>query len=490
MKNLQQPDWLQPQRQSASGLLIILYKAVITFIKAIWPVLVIILFRESSNTSTGLQLMVAVIGIVVLVSSLINFYYFRFFIQQDDMVIRKGLINKKTITIPLKNIQAVHIEQTWMHQLLKIARVKIDTAGSDKAEATIDAIAIEKAGMLRTFLMESEKVEADVEVKPAEKALITLSAADVMKLGLTANHIQTFFIILAFSMSMYQNLEDIFGNIISRFVEESSSLIAFTTSVLLSLAVLVLIVSIVVSLLRMALLYFDFQLAGAEKGFRIRSGLTSIRQNLVPFSKIQYISWKANWVRRKLNFYVLEFHQANVEENKRTQKALVPVMNAEAIEKLLAPYHPEIIHQEHAEHQIHQAYAWRRMLITGLPMGLLFTGLAWIFLQEYALFFILWIPFIYFSNRVYQKNYRLYTSAEAMQVYSGIWGRELQLLQWYKIQKVSLHQSNWQKRKQVATILLYTAGGHIRVPYISLELANSIRNYALYKIESTQKNWL
>ena len=77
-----------------------------------------------------------------------------------------------------------------------------------------------------------------------------------------------------------------------------------------------------------------------------------------------------------------------------------------------------------------------------------------------------------------------------MQVYAGIWGRELQILQWYKIQKVSLHQSNWQKRNQVATIVLYTAGGHIRIPYISLELANSIRNYALYKIESTQKNWL
>ena len=490
MKNLQQPDWLQPQRQSASGLLIILYKAVITFIKAIWPVLVIILFRESSNKSSGLQLMVAVIGIVVLISSLINFYYFRFFIQQDEMVIRKGLVNKKIITIPLKNIQAVHIEQTWMHQLLKIARVKIDTAGTDKAEATIDAIAIDKAGMLRTFLMESEKVEAEVVTKPAEKALLTLSAADVMKLGLTANHIQTFFIILAFSMSMYQNLEDIFGNIISSFVEESSSLIAFTTSVILSLAVLVLIVSIVVSLLLMALLYFDFQLSGAEKGFRIRSGLTSIRQNLVPFSKIQYISWKANWVRRKLNIYMLEFHQANVEENKKTQKALVPVMNAEAIEKLLSPYHPEVIYQENAEHQIHRAYAWRRMLITGIPLGIIFTGLAWFFIQAYALFFMLWISFTFISNKVYQKNYRLYTSEEAMQVYAGIWGRELQILQWYKIQKVSLHQSNWQKRNQVATIVLYTAGGHIRIPYISLELANSIRNYALYKIESTQKNWL
>jgi putative membrane protein len=490
MKNQQPPDWHLPQRQSASGLLIILYKAVITFVKAIWPVLVIILFRESSNKSGYLQVLVAVIGIIVLVSSLVNFYYFRFFIQQDDMVFRKGLINKKIITIPLKNIQAVHIEQTWMHQLFKIARVKIDTAGSDKAEATIDAIAIDKASMLRTYLMENEKMDSNDITKPVVTPLISLSIADVIKMGLTANHIQTFFIILAFTMSMYQNLEDIFGNIINRMLEESSSLITFTTSVLLSLAVFVLVISIVVSLLRMALLYFNFQLSGAEKGFRIRSGLTSIRQNLVPFSKIQYISWKANWVRRKLNIYVLEFHQANVEENKKTQKALVPVLNNVAFEKLVAPYHPEIFQGEHSEHQIHRAYAWRRLFIIGLPLGLAFTSLAWIFIPYYAFSFLLWLPIIYFSSMVFQKIYRLYINDDALQIYSGIWGREIQLLQWYKIQKIGLHQSPWQRKNNIANIVLYTAGGHIRIPYIDLDLANEIKNYALYKIESSQKNWL
>src|SRR5690606_33598382 len=193
---------------------------------------------------------------------------------------------------------------------------------------------------------------------------------------------------------------------------------------MLALSVLILIVSIIVSLLRMALLYFDFQLSGAEKGFRIRSGLTSIRQNLVPFSKIQYISWKANWVRRKLNVFVLEFHQANVEENKKTQKALVPVMNKSAIEKLLAPYHAEIINVENTVHRIHPAFAFRKMIITGLPLAIIFTGFSWFYLHEYASFFLLWMPFVYLSNMIYQKNYRLYLSEEAFQVYSGVWGRE------------------------------------------------------------------
>src|SRR5690606_27305775 len=295
---------------------------------------------------------------------------------------------------------------------------------------------------------------------------------------------------LAFCMSMYQNLEDIFGNLFRNFVEESSSLIAFTTSVMLALSVLILIVSIIVSLLRMALLYFDFQLSGAEKGFRIRSGLTSIRQNLVPFSKIQYISWKANWVRRKLNVYVLEFHQANVEENKKTQKALVPVLNTIAIDKLLAPYHPQIIGQESTVHRIHPAYAFRKMILTGLPLGIIFTGLSWFYLDEYAFLFLLWMPFIYLSNTLYQKNYRLYISEEALQIYSGVWGRENKVLQWYKIQKASISQTPWQRRNKVANVTFYTAAGYISIPYLDLELANEILNYALFKIESTQKSWL
>ncbi len=91
--------------------------------------------------------------VIILVRSLIDYFYFRFFIANDELVIRKGLISKKTITIPLQKIQAVHIEQNLLHQLAKVAKVKIDTAGSEKTEAVIDALEVPKAEAIERFLL-------------------------------------------------------------------------------------------------------------------------------------------------------------------------------------------------------------------------------------------------------------------------------------------------------------------------------------------------
>src|SRR5690606_35728059 len=125
-------------------------------------------------------------------------------------------------------------------------------------------------------------------------------------------------------------------------------------------------------------------------------------------------------------------------------------------------YHAEIINVENTVHRIHPAFAFRKMIITGLPLAIIFTGFSWFYLHEYASFFLLWMPFVYLSNMIYQKNYRLYLSEEAFQVYSGVWGRENKVLQWYKIQKAGLSQSPWQRRNKVANVIFYTAGGYIR----------------------------
>jgi len=75
-------------------------------------------------------------------------------------------------------------------------------------------------------------------------------------------------------------------------------------------------------------------------------------------------------------------------------------------------------------------------------------------------------------------------------VNSGAWGKESMIAQWYKIQYLELNQSIYQRQKQLATMIIHTAGGKITIPYIDLKLAQVVNNYALYKIESTGKSWM
>jgi membrane protein YdbS with pleckstrin-like domain len=65
-------------------------------------------------------------------------------------------------------------------------------------------------------------------------------------------------------------------------------------------------------------------------------------------------------------------------------------------------------------------------------------------------------------------------------------GTHFILLTWNKIQSVEIEQSLYQQKHGLANLSMQTAGGEIRVPYIELTTAHLIRNYALYKIETSK----
>lgn len=493
MKSNLEHNWNIPQRQAYAGLLVIVYKALITVIKVIWPVALVVIFRERDKTFDTFEMLLVGVPAIILIRSVIDFFYFRFYIDKEDLVIKRGFLSKKVISIPLNKIQSVHIEQNLVHQVLDVAKLTIDTAGSEKSEAEIDAISIRKAENFKEFLLKNEKIKSDTEqigIHETDIPLIRLSAGDLLKLGLSANHLQAFFIVLAFGISMLQNLEEIFGNQVITLIRESSTAIGFSIASVLSLIVFVLIISVFVSIVRIVLNYSNFNCSETEQGFRIHTGLINIKQNLVPFSKIQFISWEANWIRRRIGLYMLEFHQAQNEQAKKKQRIRIPITKRMYVDRLLESYHQAVKPIAHSAHGIHKIYPFRRMLVSGLPLALITTGLTFFWIEQYSLLCMLWVPYVYFVNIVYQKKFRFYVSPEAFQVNSGAWGKETKIAQWYKIQYVELRQSIYQRKKELASLIIHTAGGKIHIPYIGLDLARVIKNYSLYKVETATKHWM
>lgn len=488
-------SWYIPQRQARAGLLIIVFKAAVTIIKTLWPLLLVLLLKKNKKGIDTFELTLMALPVIIIASSFINYFYFRFFIADDALVIRKGLIRKKTITIPLPKIQAVHIEQSLLHQLANVAKVKIDTAGTEKTEAVIDALDISKAEQLKEFLLQ-EKIplsEATASNTPyREKTMLRLSLQDLFKLGISANHIRAFVIVLIFSNSLLNNLEEIFGDRVIKAVKDTSSGLEISVATISLLVAMVLIISIFVSMIRILLNYFDFQLTESAQGFKIKAGLINTRQNLVPFSKIQYISWEANWIRRKIGLFNLEFHQVLSDaQESRKQRVRVPLTQLSYLQQLLSHYHSLVQPTALTHYGIHQAYAFRRTLFTGiLPAILLLTVLLVIYGNWWLLLLLLWIPLIAGHAIVFRRNFRFFLSSSALQVNSGTWGRETIVVRWYKIQQVFLKQSIYQRKKGLATLQLSTAGGTITLPYIPLSLAQQIQDYALYEVERSYKAWM
>jgi putative membrane protein len=482
--------WDVPQRQSAAGLFVFFARSAIIVLKGAWPVLLIFLFRGKSKD--GNEMLYALVGIttLVLIRSLIGFYYFTFHIAGTDLLIKKGLIRKKQISIPLERIQSVHIERTLLHQLLNISRLKIDTAGSDKTEATIDAIAARKAESFKNYLLQHGGNASASPPSPSDAPLplIRLSNRDLLKLGLSSNHIQTFFIILAFCISLLQNLEEIFGQRVIQLLQQSSAFI--TIQAVLAIGIIVLIFSVLVSVIRTVIAYFDFELLQTPQGYRIKSGLLNTRQFVVPYRKIQLYSWKANWIRRRIHLFTLEFHQATRDAIGKKQRLKVPVTKQQMITTLLQPYHPDIRGHADSIHTISKVYPYRRTLIPALPVTILTALIFYPWLGKDAFWFGLLLPVWFGQAWYFQKHFRLYLSADALQILQGVWGREVKLMRWFQLQHFEIRQSIYQRQKGLATVILHTAGGSVKLPFITIQLAYAVCDYALYKTESSKEPWM
>ncbi|WP_315818743.1 PH domain-containing protein [Paraflavitalea speifideaquila] len=276
-----------------------------------------------------------------------------------------------------------------------------------------------------------------------------LSVSDLFKLGLSANHIQAFFIVLAFSVSMLQNLEEIFGDRVIRAVKDSSSEVGLSVISVSLVIAFVLCISVFVSMMRILLNYYDFQLTESAQGFKIKTGLINTRQNLVPFSKIQYISWDANWIRRKIGLFNMEFHQVMTDdENNKKQRVKVPLTQPAYIEKLLAHYHNLVQPLALANYGIHRSYTFRRTLLMGIiPVIVLLSILLLTYWNPWLFLILLWIPIIALQAFIFRRNFRLFVAADALQVNSGIWGRKTQIIRWYKTQQVNMEQSIYQRKR-------------------------------------------
>lgn len=486
-------DWHIPQRQAPAGLLVMLYKTLITVIKSMWVLLLLLIFRKGEKGPGVLEFTIIGISVFILVNSIMEFFYFRFYMLNEELIIKKGFIRKKNIAIPLEKIQGVHIEQSILHQLLDVVKVKIDTAGSEKTEAVIDAISVRKAEQLKTFLLHERQLLAgdeSVAAPPPDIPIIRLGASDILKLGLSANHIQAFFIVLATFLSFFNNLREVFGDRAIEDLGQNSIIHALVSSIPL-LALLVLLVSVIVSMMMILLKYYDFTLSETPQAYKLKSGLVNSRQFVVPFRRIQFVSWEANWIRRKIGLYNVEFHQVSGNKINDKQRVKVPVTRATFIPGLFLHYHELVQETAHSVHQIHPVFPFRRMLIGGvLPMVILLPLSQLGGWNAWMLLLLLWIPYRFVNSFFYRKNFRLFISPEALQVNSGIWGREVRVVKWYKIQQVKLQQSIYQRRKNLATIKIYTAGGYIKIPFIPLELATKLQNYALYEVERKHRPWL
>ena len=477
--------WDEPRRQPAAAIVVVIFKSFVSIIKMFWPAFLAIVFSQRKEGRAEKWIIISLIIVAGgLIYAVIEFFFFRYFVTRNELVVKKGFFNKREIVLPIARIQAVHLDQDWLHRILNIVKVSVDSPGASNAEVKF-SLKKETAEAFRAYLLhERSQHEAVSEIVPDNATpIISLNGSDLLKLGISANFLKAFFLLLAFFISMLDNLGGITGKDSGDWIvwigdqasQSSAGILIFTVAT-------VLFISVLASFIMVILKYGGFRMDRISNGFHIKTGLLNRKEKIVPFKKVQYISWKANWIRRHIPYYLLQFHAIGERQSKDKWDVSVPVTRREFFEPLLANYHTMLPGSTPAL-RVQPSYVFRKTLVAFIICSILFLILYYL-VETYAWWAFAPLPFTFIKSWLFQRKFNACISETAIQVNKEVFGKGSVLLRWDKIQSVSVKQSLYQRRKELATVKLFTAGGTVTLPFIMLSEANELRDYAVYKVET------
>jgi putative membrane protein len=492
----------KPQRQSAIGSLFFFIYSLQKFIRGFWPLILIYVFKGDVSKLLGGTVIYIGIGLVILmiVNAVLSWLNFYFFIKDDEFVLRKGYLRKVVIALPMEKIVSVNIKQGIFHQILGVVQLEIDSAGSKTKEVSISAINMRIAQELQGLLQQGQSKESggalavDEEATPAvKKGILSLSLEDLLRVGITQNHLRGLLLVAVFGYNIFQGIKDVFKSEVDMVAEKTGSFIEHSNIIVLTiLVVFLIIISFVISMIDTWLRYYNFKMVKQKSIFTISSGLLKKKTITIPFSRVQMVIQSINPLQKWAGISTCKIKQAN--STAQTQKkdqvfTTIPGCNPQHFNEISKSLLGNWLENEFLELKPDKVFAYRLFFISALIMSLPIVSIAFTNITVlWALMGVLPLSILIAWGIYRRRKYAI--NREYARVHSGLVGKDLSIIELYKVQTVRIKQTLFQRRKNTANLRLVIAGGSISFKYIPYSDAIRIKDYILYQVITTPKDWM
>jgi putative membrane protein len=460
--------------------------------------LVALIYASEGDLVTKIAFGVTAFFVISISFSVLNYWFFRFQLNDDAILIRHGVIRKKQLDINFDRIQGINTQQNVVFRFFKLVTVTFDTAGSKGSEGSLPAVPREFAASLRSRIGDRRE-PVDVETtESGSSVLLRLGWPDMFRIGLADRRALVALAALASLMGgidddAWENGASIVGQSITGMFQTSvTDAVLTVAAITVGLIVVLALLSVGAAFLR----YHNFELSLVGNTLRSRAGLLTRQEVSMHLGKIQTLRLEQGLVMRWLNRYRLSARQARSSQKQGQQKNfMIPVVTAGTAnhlrETLLGPQGEKLVQIPTSEQFVAiSPYSMRsRILFLGLLPALTLALLFGLLLGWMSLVFLLWLPVtILFSFREWRHaGYIL--SAEGLVRRSGLIGYRSVALFYRKVQRISVTQSRYQRQKNLASLRVYMASGSVRIPFIDHTTAKQLRDYILYKVESSRQAW-
>ncbi|MBT8231140.1 MAG: PH domain-containing protein [Saprospiraceae bacterium] len=498
MKKSEPYDFSKPTRQSYAAILIIMYRLYKVIIKQLIPVFVVLLFKGEAMKSPWFIYSIIIIAVIGAVYSIIAFFKYYFYINGNKLVVEQGVFKKSKLEIPFDRIQSVNTEQNLIHQLFKVVKLNMDTAGSAGNELQLNALDLTLASQLNEKILKhkstSNKVSEVKATNEEKKIIFKLGIGQLLKVGITENHIRSGGVLIFFFFYVFDSLEDFGVEILEK--SESYMPIAqeLVQSLIVVLVVIILfaIVSFLISLTRTVLKFYNLHMYRKGEGFVIVSGLFNKKERAAKDEKIQSIRWSQNLLQKMSNIYEVLMKQAASQEVGEVKSFKVVGLTQNDV-RLTQQY----VFKEHYNelnliplNSINHYYFTRRLFIWSyiflpiITMFYYFENFSGIGYTSFLYFLAIGSAYLSFKKKKFGLGNTL------LRIDGGTFGRKSTAMPLFKIQNIKISETPFQRRRKLGSLTIYSASGSIKIPEIAIDMAKELKNYLLLKVEISKEKWM
>lgn len=479
--------------------------------------------------------------LVIIAIAVLRYWFFRFRIEEDRIVIRQGILEKTSVDLPFHRIQGINVERRPVDRLLGLVTVSLDTAGSETTEGELPCVSRDLAEELRGRIgfgdpgRSDERpevaegtvpgvpgVDTDLERRKGDRApgrvLLRLSGGDMFRIGLGRDHILLAMMLIAAAWrrprELPYRLAETFGfseDLVRPALETAEATLArtdtlgegtFTGGIVLTALSVVLAFGVGTAFLR----YFGFTLWREGTAYRSRGGLLTQREVVVETAKVQQLTLSQDMLLRTLKRFRLRMHPA--ADADASQHHDVPqVLEVPLLAAPLAQEMRESVFGEEGDGPIllPKSGEFRRVSpfyiqALGLRLGALpalagaiflmpVTGLTKVWATFAGMWAAIWIVCGGLTALQRWRRTGYVYGNDGMASRSGFVGRRVDAFLFRKVQSVAVKRSPLEQRQGLATLEVGLASDTVTVPYIDQGVALRLRDYILYTVESSRRRW-
>lgn len=476
------------ERTHPLGLLIHL---IVGLPQIILPVLALSFGVRGTDYGLGLlAVFIPFVAISLLVRALV-WLRFRFFLDDDDIRIEQGLINRTVRSIPYDRIQDVSIEQKFLAQLFNLGEVKFETGGGEGEDAKLSYVRMERAEALRATIRarKAEHVEgvAAVETTLVREAppLFAMDNGRLITLGLYSFSLVIFAVLggLAqqFDFLLPFEIWD-FKHWIGIAEERGVSIDGISTGARIIgalFAVLALVtLGVVTGIVRTFLKEYGFRLDRTERGFRRRRGLLTKTDVVMPVNRVQAANIVTGPIRKWRGWHALKFVSLAQDSKDESDYMAAPLAKLEEIWPIMAD--ANILPPDEETRFQRGEFRWwlagfalvipatmAAMVVVGIVGDVAFAQTALMLFIPLALLLLCGIQWRLFQFG--EDPTRLY-------VRRGWWRQQLTILPKIRVQSIEISQGPLSRLTGLVSMHFGISGGKLELIAIPRETAETIRD--------------